>query len=667
MLGSRPLHLLAVFALVAASSGGCGSGGAGGGGGGSTSSGGGGGCPGGQLADAHGSCTPIGIQGCADVFVDADGLCRPASAKCPKGTIAEFSSGCVAVGIPKCDPKFIEADGLCHPTNAKCPSGTFAVPQKGCVAIDGTGCGAGTWGDIPDGAGNVYVDASYAGGDGDGSKAKPVTTVAAAMALVQDGGRVAIAAGEYTEPVVVDKAIELVGRCPSMVTIDGNDGDPQVPTVVLVVTGPSTLRGLRLSGDGVGVYVGSTAGVTLDGLHIDQTAFVGIGAVTAPTAVTLRNSFISGTRGLQQQGGNAISVVDGATLSIVDSALFGNHIAGIAGGNGSSVVATDVLVENTLGQELDGNGGQGFIMSASSTLTLSASAIVASTYVGLEADASTVKASGVLVEGTRPDPTTHAFGGGVDASPGSNVTLDASVVAHNLAVGVFGHGALTRLHVSKSLVFDTRSQESDGAFGVGVIAQDDAIVDVADTTIAKSRELGVDAANHAALGLSRVLVEDTLGRDDDGTWGIGAGVTGGAGLTLDAVAMSGARGAGLLNASGTATITGSLFTGIASGNFTLIGAPMPLTGVGDGVLTTFGGATTFGASRAEDCFRAGILFDSSTGGVTASSSAKNHYGLVLDGMPTPTYDTASSFDDNEQGIVNDAKLPVPNAPAALPE
>jgi hypothetical protein len=122
-----------------------------------------------------------------------------------------------------------------------------------------------------------------------------------------------------------------------------------------------------------------------------------------------------------------------------------------------------------------------------------------------------------------------------------------------------------------------------------------------------------------------------------------------------------------LNASGTATITGSIFTAIASGDFALIGAPKPLTGVGDGVLTTFGGATTFTASRAEQCFRAGLLFDSSTGGVTASSSADNHYGLVLDGMPTPTYDDASSFDHDQQSIVNDAKLPVPNAPAALPE
>ena len=133
------------------------------------------GCPTGSVPWTDGSCMPIGIQGCADIFIEEDGLCHPRMAKCPAGTIPKFDEGCVPVGIQGCAEVFLEDDGLCHPTMDKCPAGTFAVPQQGCLPIDGPdGCGSGTWGNLQEDPNmeTVWVDPSVVA-SGDGSQANP--------------------------------------------------------------------------------------------------------------------------------------------------------------------------------------------------------------------------------------------------------------------------------------------------------------------------------------------------------------------------------------------------------------------------------------------------------------------------------------------------------------
>ena len=183
-------------------------------------------CPSGQITGPDGAGLPVGIQGCAELFIEDDGLCHPSMDKCPPGTIPKLTEGCIPVGIPGCAELFMEEDGLCHPSMDKCPAGSFAVPTEGCVPIDGEqGCGSGTWGNIAAGPGTVWVDPAYGAGGSDGSQAAPYTTIAAALAAVAPGGRVALAAGDYDEPVSITKPLELVGRCPSMVTIRGTTTD----------------------------------------------------------------------------------------------------------------------------------------------------------------------------------------------------------------------------------------------------------------------------------------------------------------------------------------------------------------------------------------------------------------------------------------------------------
>src|SRR4030095_8377788 len=81
----------------------------------STGPGGGTSCPSGQVEHPSGEgCMPVGIQGCAEMFLEEDGLCHPSLDKCAPGTIPRFTEGCIPVGIPECAPEFIDEDGLCH-------------------------------------------------------------------------------------------------------------------------------------------------------------------------------------------------------------------------------------------------------------------------------------------------------------------------------------------------------------------------------------------------------------------------------------------------------------------------------------------------------------------------------------------------------------------------
>src|SRR5262245_12542773 len=64
-------------------------------------------CPSGQVEAPAGGCMPVGIQGCAEMFLEENGLCYPTIDKCPPGTIPKFSEGCVPVGIPGCAQEFI--------------------------------------------------------------------------------------------------------------------------------------------------------------------------------------------------------------------------------------------------------------------------------------------------------------------------------------------------------------------------------------------------------------------------------------------------------------------------------------------------------------------------------------------------------------------------------
>ncbi|MBI4703320.1 MAG: DUF1565 domain-containing protein, partial [Deltaproteobacteria bacterium] len=160
------------------------------------------GCGGDETAPAGGTAGTLGLD---------DGTCQPAGIPpemCAAGFEPDGKQGCEPILPPK-----------------PCPKGQMAVPgEASCRPV--MPCPPGKWGELPVDEATEHVDGSYAGGDSDGSAAKPWTTIGEAVKAAAPGALVAVAAGTYTEDVLIKgKAVRLWGVCSEKVTIAGTEAE----------------------------------------------------------------------------------------------------------------------------------------------------------------------------------------------------------------------------------------------------------------------------------------------------------------------------------------------------------------------------------------------------------------------------------------------------------
>ncbi|WP_437922667.1 right-handed parallel beta-helix repeat-containing protein [Sorangium sp. So ce291] len=521
-------------------------------------------CPRGHVLGPGGACMPVGIQGCAELFVEDDDLCHPSMARCPPGTIPKFDEGCIPVGIPRCARELAGDDGLCRPAMAKCPTGTFAIPEAGCVSVDGPGgCGAGRWGNIARAPGNLYVDPSYSGADSDGSEERPVTTLAAALELAAEGGTIALAEGTYDEPLVITRPLAIAGRCASRVRIRGVSPLSRPPAIVAVLdAGAVTLRGVEIGGDGAGVVAVGASAVALERVHVKGAVDVGVLASDG-ARLSVAQSWIEGTRSGEEGGGMGALAQAGGALTVKESAVTGNRAAGVAAHQaGATAAVVGSLVEGTLPSEYI-RDGQGIVAVDGAEASIEDTAVVGNHLSGIFAvTGASATLSGVLVEGTRAGLDDLSYGVGVYATARSRVAIDASAIVGNaeLGVAVIGEGAAATM--ARSLVMGTVAAEPEsriGGFGVAVARG--AAMRLHDSAIFHNRGTGVHVGDlPAELVAEGNLIEGTLAEG----WGDGAGVIvmeGRATLASNAIRDNEGSGLSVGYLGSEATVTGNLVEG----------------------------------------------------------------------------------------------------------
>jgi hypothetical protein len=688
-----------------------GAGGGGGGEGGAGAVGGGGG--------GHTEPT-AGITGCAEVFVDADGVCRPTLEKCPAGQIPKFDEGCVPVGIPGCAALFMEDDGLCHPAAAKCGAGTYPVPSEGCVSVDGNGCGSDTWGLITAQAGDQNVDATYAGGDSDGSRSKPWTTIAAALAAAGAGARIVIAAGTYDEPIAPTAGVEIVGRCASMVTVSGTQiSDLQRPTIVVLksVPGKVTLRGIRLSGDGVGVEVTKTD-VDMEDVWVDHASIAGISIKGSGKVASLHHVLVSGT--LQSGGslGSGIDVLQGGNAKVHQSAMIGTSTWAIAStGAGTQLELTDAVIDGTLPEKSDGQYGLGVDVLYGGSATVERVAAIGNPAAGVSAydvksvtvkdsliekslggafsegieasrenlsNATDMTAEGLailnidgpgvaaftarvavsrtLVAHGKPTPTNPHGSYGVQVSQGAAVSLQDSAAYDIQGAGIleeFADGNLTASGVLLQQTTEFAPNVKGGGLGEAAVIHDGAAAFTRVAMVANAHE-GVTAEQAATVTLTECLVSGTKpSSKQEGGVGVYAD---GSTLTVESSRVEGSTSAGIALLDTVGKLSGDVIDGVESGAFLVLADAAPaVPGVGDGILVARGStqATSISGCWVSGAARAGISYSSSPGEVTGSTTSKCQYGLVIQGDPAPTIGDDNEFSGTDQDTLKDGMLPSP--------
>ena len=145
----------------------------------------------------------------------------------------------------------------------------------------------------------------------DGTEARPFATIAAALRAAPDGAVIQLAAGDYSETVVLDRALVLQGRGPFRTRLLAPDSsrwpaDPEDPVVSLRGAGLAELRALAIEGGAVGVDVIGAA-VPADG---ETWRDPGPGPAHRLVEVALRGQYVAA---LRVRGGR-VSFVGGELL-----------------------------------------------------------------------------------------------------------------------------------------------------------------------------------------------------------------------------------------------------------------------------------------------------------------------------------------------------------------
>jgi len=419
----------------------------------------------------------------------------------PEGCVPgelEVPEGCKPAGIWVCAEGFVSDElGGCLPIlpAGPCPEGTMAIPgETECREI--APCADGTWGDIPVGPDTQHVDGTYAGGDSDGSAARPWPTVAEGIAAAAPGAIVAIAAGSYAEDLTVQgKPVVLWGRCPALVELRGG-ASSLAPLFIRSGADGTAVRDLALTGPQNGLAVSGSLDVVADRLWVHHTGQRGLSmeSTLGPTSVTLSRSLVE-----QAQNIGAFTLT--APLTIEQSVVRGtqpttNRSGGIGVQTGAALTLRGSVVEL--------NGEDQVFVSSSEALVES-----------------------TVIRDGQP-ATTQQWGGGIAilrdnaTQVASAATLRDTLVERNRTYGIFVEGSIAALE--RVVVRDTQPELASDSLGPGIQVQDHG-------TLAQPSELTVREAvferNHyagmsitgASAWIESVIVRDTVrapARDDHG-------------------------------------------------------------------------------------------------------------------------------------------------------
>jgi hypothetical protein len=402
------------------------------------------------------------------------GVCVPAGVpdgECGDGFMSDGAAGCVAV----------------LPTDA-CPAGTMAlVGEEMCRPV--APCGQGTWGDIPVEPGTVYVDASYAGGNGDGSEGAPYTTLQAAVTAAPSDAQLALAEGTYSLNADLTKPLRIWGRCPALVEVVGS-----ARPALAIVAASGELHTLALTGAS-GVIMSRPSPMIIDRLWVHDTSERGIGAEStlAPTQLTVTGTLIenASTYGVYNSG---------ATVDVVDTVIRDTQYdVATSQGRGLYYITNTVNADRAYG-------------------TVRHVLIERSNELGVAVGGADLTIEDTLIRDTLPS-SSGTLGRALvvqsepDTQATSNVSLRRSVIERSLDVGVFVLGG--SFEMEHSVVRDTAAELSDGSNGWNLDLQDDprtlvpATVSIKTSTIERGVDIGMFVVG-TNLTMERSVVRDTL-------------------------------------------------------------------------------------------------------------------------------------------------------------
>jgi len=474
---------------------------------------------------------------------------------------------------------------ICDPA----AEGSFPVlGQTDCQSL-GNQCPGGQWPDIPPEVGGtrIYVISGASGGDG--SIDAPFASIGSAVAAAENGDVLLIGEGVYTESVTISKNLVLWGKCVQETIIEAPEPYVGNDAGAIVIDGPAEvlIANLRISGARNGVRIlGGTALARLEGVWIhDSTGYALLGGGAAisivDSLITLTEPDPAGERG----GGLAfwdsgqvdierttvekvrsvgiLAGVAGTVLQMQDVAIRGvlhrgesqswgrggrimtqasaTWNRGLIEGNlgtgfdvleeGTQAELTNIVIRDNQGVQEDDMAGEGLEVAFGAELKLKQGLLSNNRGLGLALDdaGSLANLEDVVILDTGSIPQSQELGVGIQVSYGAQLTAERLVLDGNTTGGVNIALLDSFARVDDFAILNTLPQESDGAFGMGICAQQRARIDLNRGLVANNRDHGVLASGQGTqVNLTDIVISDTKSSQKDLLFGRGLAVLGGA-------------------------------------------------------------------------------------------------------------------------------------------
>ena len=495
-------------------------------------------CTDNELPTLGGACSAVGLE--ADLDGTGPGVPSPFFDACPPGSRAIAGGGCMPVGPRVCPVSYDpEADGDCEPGDIipclagtelsadgsycapvydECGDGALPMLGGGCQAIGPAleDCPTGPFPEVPGDAEQVvYVQAGSGCTIDCGTMKEPFSSIAAAVAAVESGGYVLVAAGTYDEGVLIKKPVHLIGLCPALVHLTGSKGPPPLlgtnywAGIGINLSDGVEIKGLSISGDSPGIVIRHSSQVDLQELWLGP--LVGVGVYVADQSdVSIRNLWVRNLASTYQvfAQGAGVWILEGSAAEISDSLLESNSGSGCRIDGQDSVLAMkSSVIRSTFP---DANGGQGF------GLVVAAGAMADVEQVLLDGNSG----SGLMVSGAQAKLESCAIlntvagidelvEAGVRAQAGAIVDLADCLVEGNAVGGVDGRGVGTQVTLMTTTIRNSHPG-SMGQCGQGLSVWDGAKCVLRGCLVEDNLGNGIAATGTGALiELTGTLVRNT--------------------------------------------------------------------------------------------------------------------------------------------------------------
>jgi predicted outer membrane repeat protein len=335
-----------------------------------------------------------------------------------------------------------------------------------------------------------YVDATTGNDSADClTPATACLTINAAIQRAASGDTVNIAAGTYTENVVIDRSLTLTGADQATTIIDGGAGTE------VTINGPAdsslnvTVSNITLQDGTGGLYhqcasnnqcdEGSQITLNNDTVRDNYSGGFGAGIHVLNSALTINNGTITNNQTISGgSGGIYIGTSNGSTfsasLNVTSTAVSANSGPGFGGGvwiDGGNGSVTATFTGSTItGNSADVGGG----IYSSGSLTLSTTTVTGNTATydggGIYSQQGHATSSLVLNSSTVSDNTVTTpdlGGGGINTQLTNTILIDSTVSDNSVGNGgdgggIFAYGSGTTLSLLNSHI--TRNVAPPGAY-----------------------------------------------------------------------------------------------------------------------------------------------------------------------------------------------------------